>query len=456
MVKLHMKKSHDNISPLDSRYASKIEDTRSIFSEANLIKVRFDLEIDWLLFLCKKLPSNFPAISITTVNKILKFKKNFDDKSVVAIKKIELKTNHDVKAVEYYIRDYFLTDKTLTKYIHLIHFGLTSEDLNSLSYAVILKAGINEHLVNLKSLQSVLSKKSKQWSSMALLARTHGQPASPSTLGKEFKVFYSRIDRQINQIKAIKPMAKWSGATGNFHTFSIVDATIDWPKVCGTFIKQCGIEQNLLTTQIEPHDWIAETCHNMTRINNILIDLNQDIWMYITNDLFKLKLLKDEVGSSTMPHKVNPIDFENSEGNLGIANSLLEFFANKLQKSRMQRDLSDSTVLRNVGLGFGYSALAISSLNKGLGKLSPNKEKLLSELGQNWEVLTEAVQTVMRYEGIPDAYEQLKELSRGSSIQKDDYIEFIKNLNITPESKNKLLLLTPALYTGLAKSLAKL
>lgn len=260
-----MKKSHDNISPLDSRYASKIEDTRSIFSEANLIKVRFDLEIDWLLFLCKKLPSNFPAISEASVNKILKFKQSFDDKSVVAIKKIESKTNHDVKAVEYYIRDYFLTDKILANYIHLIHFGLTSEDLNSLSYAVILKAGINEHLNNLKSLQSVLSKKSKQWSSMPLLARTHGQPASPSTLGKEFKVFYSRIDRQINQIKAIKPMAKWSGATGNFHTFNIVDASIDWPKVCGNFIKQFGIEQNLLTTQIEPHDWIAETCHNMSR-----------------------------------------------------------------------------------------------------------------------------------------------------------------------------------------------
>ena len=450
-----MKKLHDNISPLDSRYAGKIESTRSIFSEANLIKIRFELEIDWLIFLCSKLPSNFPTLSNASLNKILKFKKDFNSKSVIAIKKIELKTNHDVKAVEYYIRDYFLKDKTLSKYVHLIHFGLTSEDLNSLSYAVIVKDGIADHLKNLKSLQSALLKKSGQWSSIPMLARTHGQPASPSTLGKEFKVFFKRIDRQIIQIKSIKPMAKWSGATGNFHTFDIVDSSKDWPKICRQFIKQCGIEQNLQTTQIEPHDWIAETCHSMTRINNIMIDLNQDIWMYITNDLFKLKLMKDEVGSSTMPHKVNPIDFENSEGNLGIANSLLDFFANKLQKSRMQRDLSDSTVLRNVGLGFGYSALAILSLNKGLSKLSPNKDKLLNELDGNWEVLTEAVQTIMRYEGIPNAYEQLKNLSRGSSINKKAYIDFVENLQISSESKAKLLELTPAKYIGLAIKLAK-
>ena len=450
-----MKKLHDNISPLDSRYASKIEATRSIFSEANLIKVRFDLEIDWLIFLCTKLTKNFPTLSKASINKIQKFKKDFNNQSVVDIKKIELKTNHDVKAVEYYIRNNFLKDKTLSKYIHLIHFGLTSEDLNSLSYAVIIKDGIKEHLKNLKSLQNVLLKKSKQWSSIPMLARTHGQPASPSSLGKEFKIFFNRIDRQMVQIESIKPMAKWSGATGNFHTFDIVDSNLDWPKICQQFIKRCGVEQNLLTTQIEPHDWIAETCHSMTRINNIMIDLNQDIWMYITNDLFKLKLMRDEVGSSTMPHKVNPIDFENSEGNLGIANSLLDFFANKLQKSRMQRDLSDSTVLRNVGLGFGYSSLAISSLNNGLNKLSPNKEKLLNELDANWEVLTEAVQTIMRYEGIPDAYEQLKSISRGTSIDRKAYKDFIENLQISSKSKTKLLNLTPAMYTGLATKLAK-
>ena len=455
MVKLNMSKSHNNISPLDSRYASKIENTRAIFSEANLIKVRFELEIDWLLFLCQKLPKNFPVISKASIDKILKFKNSFDDKSVIAIKKIESTTNHDVKAVEYYIRNFFLKDKVLSKYIHLIHFALTSEDLNSLSYAVILKNGVSEHLSILNELQKLLLKQTKQWSKISMLARTHGQPASPSTLGKEFKVFHSRLNKQINNLKSIQPLAKWSGATGNFHTFNIVDESLNWPKICSQFINQCGIQQNLFTTQIEPHDWIAETSHSMIRINNILIDLNQDIWMYITNDLFKLKLMENEVGSSTMPHKVNPIDFENSEGNLGIANSLLDFFANKLQKSRMQRDLSDSTVLRNVGLGFGYSALSVASLKKGLGKLSPNKEKLKSELDSNWEVLTEAVQTIMRYEGIADAYEQLKELSRGSSINKEDYLTFVNGLSITSESKAKLLKLTPSSYIGIAESLAK-
>ena len=445
-----MKKLHDNISPLDSRYAGKIESTRSIFSEANLIKIRFELEIDWLIFLCSKLPSNFPTLSNASLNKILKFKKDFNSKSVIAIKKIELKTNHDVKAVEYYIRDYFLKDKTLSKYVHLIHFGLTSEDLNSLSYAVIVKNGIADHLKNLKSLQSALLKKSNQWSSIPLLARTHGQPASPSTLGKEFKVFFKRIDRQIIQIKSIKPMAKWSGATGNFHTFDIVDSSKDWPKICRQFIKQCGIEQNLQTTQIEPHDWIAETCHSMARINNIMIDLNQDIWMYITNDLFKLKLMKDEVGSSTMPHKVNPIDFENSEGNLGIANSLLDFFANKLQKSRMQRDLSDSTVLRNVGEPFAHTIIAFSSLLRGLNKLMIREDNILSDLEDNWAVVAEAIQTILRREAYPSPYEALKGLTRtNTSITQSSISDFIDTLDVSDALKAELKLITPQNYTGI-------
>ena len=450
-----MKNSINNLSPLDGRYSNKISEIAQLFNEKALIQKRFIIEIEWLLFVLNESFYKTIKISKIDIKKINKFKNSFDQSYTRKIKSIEKKTNHDVKAVEYYIRDFFLKDKVLSKYINLIHFGLTSEDLNSLSYAVIIKSGINDHLNNLKSLQALLAKKSKQWSVIPLLARTHGQPASPSTLGKEIKVFHSRIDAQINSLKLIYPLAKWSGATGNFHTFNLVDDSINWPKVSNQFIKQYGVKQNLLTTQIEPHDWIAELCHNISRINNIMIDLDQDIWMYITNDIFKLKLLKGEVGSSTMPHKVNPIDFENSEGNLGIANSLLEFFASKLQKSRMQRDLSDSTVLRNVGLGFGYSALAISSLIKGLNKLTPNLDKLESELNQNWEVLTEAVQTIMRYEGIPDAYEQLKDLSRGSSITKDEYIDFVKSLNITSDSKEKLLKLSPYTYTGLANFLAK-
>ena len=450
-----MKFDHNNISPLDSRYAKKISNFRENFSESELIKIRFEIEIEWILFLCSKLPNTFKPLSKKSVEKIVKFKNAFDNKSVLQIKKIEATTNHDVKAVEYYIRNYFNKDKVLSSYIHLIHFGLTSEDINSLSYAVMIKKGISIYINEITSLNKVLNTYSKKWSNVAFLARTHGQPASPSTLGKEFKVFASRLDREISILKSIKPMAKFSGATGNYHTFDIVDTKIKWSQINKKFIKQFAVEQNPYTTQIEPHDWIAETCHSLVRINNILIDLCQDAWIYISNDIFALKLLKNEVGSSTMPHKVNPIDFENAEGNFGISSALLDFFANKLTKSRHQRDLSDSTVLRNVGLGFGYSVLAIKSAINGLSKITPNKIKIQDELNDNWEVLTEAIQTLMRYEGIPDAYEQLKKLARGSKLDQETYISFIKSLSISKDSKEKLLNLKPNLYVGKAKEIAK-
>ena len=450
-----MKFDHNNISPLDSRYANKISNFRENFSESALIKIRFEIEIEWILFLCNKLPKTFKPLSKNSIEKIINFKNKFDNKSVLKIKKIEATTNHDVKAVEYFIRDYFKKDKVLSSYIHLIHFGLTSEDVNSLSYAVMIKKGISIYVNEITSLNKVLNSYSKKWSNVAFLARTHGQPASPSTLGKEFKVFASRLDREISILKSVKPMAKFSGATGNYHTFDIVDNKVKWSHINKKFIKQFAVEQNPYTTQIEPHDWIAEICHSMVRINNILIDLCQDAWIYISNDIFALKLLKNEVGSSTMPHKVNPIDFENAEGNFGISSALLEFFANKLTKSRHQRDLSDSTVLRNVGLGFGYSALAIKSAINGLSKITPNKIQIQNELNDNWEVLTEAVQTLMRYEGIPDAYEQLKKLSRGSKLDQETYISFIKSLSISEDSKEKLLNLKPNLYIGKAKEIAK-
>ena len=450
-----MKFDHNNISPLDSRYANKIPEFRKNFSEYSLIKIRFNIEIDWLIFLCTKLPKSFKPISKQSVKKLELFKNGFNDQYVLKIKKIEATTNHDVKAVEYFIRDYFNKDKTLSGYTHLIHFGLTSEDINSLSYAYLVKNGISLFIDEISIINKTLKAYSTKWSKISFLARTHGQPASPSTIGKELKVFSSRIDREIKILKAIKPLAKFSGATGNFHTFDIVDSKIDWPVLNKKFIHQFGIEQNLYTTQIEPHDWIAEVSHSIVRINNILTDLCQDSWIYISNDIFALKLHKNEVGSSTMPHKVNPIDFENAEGNFGISSSLCEFFANKLTKSRHQRDLSDSTVLRNLGLGFAYSALAIISANKGLSKITPNKIKISQELDNNWEVLTEAVQTLMRYEGIPDAYEQLKNLSRGSKLTKDSYQSFIKSLSITDLSKKKLLELTPAKYIGISTKLSK-
>ena len=448
-----MKFDHNNISPLDNRYSSKISDIKKVFSEYSLIKTRFIIEINWLLYLCNKKPKYFNKMSNVSRNKIIKFRDSFNDKSVLKIKKIEQSTNHDVKAVEYYIRDFFKKDKTLSKYIHLIHFGLTSEDVNSLSYAVMLNDGINIYTKDILNINKTLKQLSRKWISLPLLSRTHGQAASPTTVGKELKVFTNRIDREIVKLTNIYPLAKFSGAVGNYHAFNIAVDKINWPEFTGKFIKTFSVQQNPLTTQIEPHDWIAEMLQIISRLNNICTDLSQDMWIYISNEIFKLKLNKTEVGSSTMPHKVNPIDFENAEGNFGLSNSLNDFFVNKLTISRLQRDLSDSTVLRNLGLSFGYSKLGLLSLTKGLSKVTPNKEFIIQELDNNWEVLTEAVQTVMRYEGINDAYEQLKILSRGQKLNKKAYVEFVNNLQISSQSKKKLIDLTPAKYIGLAKSL---
>ena len=446
-----MKFEHNNISPLDNRYSNKISEHREAFSEKSLIKTRFIIEINWLLFLCKKYPNYFNKISKSSESKIIKFRNNFDDKSVLKIKQIEKKTNHDVKAVEYFISDFFKKDKTLTKYINLIHFGLTSEDVNSLSYAILIKDGMDIHFKKINTINKYIKSLSKKWINIALLSRTHGQAASPSTIGKELKVFTYRIDRELIKLKQVKPLAKFSGAVGNYHAFNIANDKINWPLFTKQFINTFGIKQNPITTQIEPHDWIAEALQTISRINNIYTDLSQDMWIYISNEIFKLKVNSNEVGSSTMPHKVNPIDFENAEGNFGLSNSLNDFFANKLSRSRLQRDLSDSTVQRNIGLSFAYSYIGLESLNKGMNKISPNKDTIMRELDNNWEVLTEAVQTVMRYEGIDDAYEQLKTLSRGKKLDKSSYQEFISNLEISTESKNKLLKLTPSKYIGLAK-----
>ena len=448
-----MKFEHNNISPLDSRYAEKIVPIREAFSEKALIKTRFIIEINWLLFLCNKMPYDFPKLSKISINKILKFRESFSDKDVIKIKKIESVTNHDVKAIEYFIANFFKRDKQLKKYINLIHYGLTSEDINSLSYAIMIKKGAEDYLKYIQNLNKIIKSLSRKWKSIPLLSRTHGQAASPTTIGKELKVFGARIDREVNTFKNIKPLAKFSGATGNYHTFEITNNKIDWPTMTSKFIKCFGVNQNPLTTQIESHDWIAEMSHSIIRINNISTDLCQDMWIYISNNIFKLRLNKNEVGSSTMPHKVNPIDFENAEGNFGISTSLNNFFADKLTKSRLQRDLSDSTVLRNIGLSFGYSYLAISSLINGMSKVEPNKDFIINELDDNWEVLAEAVQTIMRYEGINDAYEQLKQLSRGNKLDKNSYIQFIKALEISNSSKSKLLNLTPSKYIGLSKKL---
>ena len=448
-------KHQDLISPLDNRYSQKIIDLANNFSESNLNKTRFEIEIDWIIFLTTQCGKNFKPLSSAAKKNLLNIKMNFDHRSAKRIKDIESKTNHDVKAVEYFIREEMEKFSNLKKYQHLVHFALTSEDINSLSYAVLLRDARDIYLRKLDILIKDLNSKSRSWASIPLLARTHGQAASPSTLGKEIKVFQQRLSRQKAMLKNMKPLAKFGGATGNFHTLHLSDSRINWVSKTRKFLNLFKVEQNPITTQIEPHDGIAEISQCIQRINNILIDFNQDIWIYISNDIFRLKLKDGEIGSSTMPHKVNPIDFENSEGNLGLSNSLMSFFADKLSKSRLQRDLSDSTVLRNLGVGFGYSYLGLSSCLTGLDKIQPNKDVAYKELSENWQVLAEAMQIIMKLEGYDNAYEEIKAKTRGQSIDQESYLKIVSDLNITDESKEKLKKLTPLNYLGIASKLAK-
>ena len=447
-----MNNSINNLSPLDGRYSQKVSEITQLFSEKALIHKRFIIEIEWLLFVLNESFYKTIKISKKDIIKIIKFKNNFDDSYAKKIKNIESKTNHDVKAVEYFINDFFNKNK-LKKFIPYVHLGLTSEDVNSLSYALMISEAKDITINSIKLLNKEIKSLSLKYKRISFLARTHGQPASPSTIGKEMLVFHKRLERQIDQLTHIKPMAKWGGATGNYHTIYIANRKRDPIKLATKFIKKFKVEHNVITTQIEPHDWIAETCHALIRVNNIINDLNNDFWLYISNDIFILKANKYEIGSSTMPHKVNPIDFENSEGNIGLANSMLNFFAVKLPISRLQRDLSDSTALRNIGVAFGYSLVAYKSTIKGLQKVAPNNKKIKEELNNNWVVLSEAVQTIMRLENIDNAYEKLKELTRGKNLNQEKYLRFIETLNISTKNKEYLMKLKPENYIGIASDL---
>lgn len=447
-----MNNSINNLSPLDGRYSQKVSEITQLFSEKALIHKRFIIEIEWLLFVLNESFYKTIKISKKDIIKIIKFKNNFDDSYAKKIKNIESKTNHDVKAVEYFINDFFNKNK-LKKFIPYVHLGLTSEDVNSLSYALMISEAKDITINSIKLLNKEIKSLSLKYKRISFIARTHGQPASPSTIGKEMLVFHKRLERQIDQLTHIKPMAKWGGATGNYHTIYIANRKRDPIKLATKFIKKFKVEHNVITTQIEPHDWIAETCHALIRVNNIINDLNNDFWLYISNDIFILKANKYEIGSSTMPHKVNPIDFENSEGNIGLANSMLNFFAVKLPISRLQRDLSDSTALRNIGVAFGYSLVAYKSTIKGLQKVAPNNKKIKEELNNNWVVLSEAVQTIMRLENIDNAYEKLKELTRGKNLNQEKYLRFIKTLNISTKNKEYLMKLKPENYIGIASDL---
>ena len=446
-----------SISPIDGRYSRQTESLKPVFSEFGLIKNRVKVEILWLIALSNdKEIKELPKFSKNSLKFLDQLFLDFSEKDAKAVKEIESKTNHDVKAVEYWLRNQ-LKKKKLNKANEFIHFSLTSEDVNNLAYALMLKEALSETIVpSIKKISSILKANSKKFASLPMLSRTHGQTASPTTLGKEFANINYRIERQITQLKNQEILGKINGAVGNFNAHMSAYPKKNWPAFSKNFISSLKLTYNPLTTQIEPHDFIAEIFQNVSRINTILIDLNRDIWGYISLGYFKQKVIKGEIGSSTMPHKVNPIDFENSEGNLGLSNAILSHLAEKLPLSRWQRDLTDSTVLRNIGVGFSYGLIAYNSCIKGLNKLEVNKSIIHEELNQSWEVLAEPIQTVMRKNGIENSYEKLKDITRGKGkISADKIHHFIKNLKISNEDKTYLLELTPQTYIGVAPQLAK-
>lgn len=442
------------ISPLDGRYSSKTEELAH-FSEFALILNRVSVELEWLLHL-----SHHNVISLDTdvTNFFSEIIKNFDKHDAIRIKEIEKITNHDVKAVEYYLKERIENKVFENNYgkeniniTNFIHFGCTSEDINNIAHAMMLREGRRVLEQYMSQLVNMLIGYSINYTT-PMLSRTHGQPASPTTVEKEIAVFSTRLSKAYKKFMDVKIYAKINGASGNFNAHMIAFPNVDWEYISKTFITSMGFEHNSITTQIEPHDYIAEMFHALSRFNTILIDMNRDIWGYISMGYLKQKTIDGEIGSSTMPHKVNPIDFENAEGNLGLANAVLDHMANKLPISRWQRDLTDSTVLRNMGVGFGYTLIALKSTLKGLNKLEANIEVIEDDLNNNWEVLGEAIQTVMRANGIDKSYERLKELTRGKRIGGKDILEFVNKLDIPQSEKDKLIRLTPAKYIGNAST----
>jgi adenylosuccinate lyase len=445
------------LSPLDGRYASKVEPLRPIFSEFGLMHRRVQVEIEWLLALAADAQIvELPAFSAAQIKTLKAIASDFSVDDGARIKAIEATTNHDVKAVEYFIKEKLSADASLKQALEFVHFACTSEDINNLSYALMLRDAREQVLLPmLDQVIGQLRDLSHANAALPILSRTHGQTASPSTLGKEIANVVARLQRQRSQLALVEISGKINGAVGNFNAHAITYPEVDWQAFSRRFIESLGLQVNAYTTQIEPHDGIAEYCDAVRRANIILIDLARDIWGYISLGYFKQTLKAGEVGSSTMPHKVNPIDFENAEGNFGLANALLGHFAEKLPISRWQRDLTDSTVLRALGTAFGHMLIALESLKKGLGKLTVNADRLAADLDASWEVLAEAVQTVMRRYGLPEPYEQLKALTRGQGITRESMHAFIGGLDLPADAKHRLLALTPGSYIGLAETLAK-
>ena len=445
------------LSPADGRYADKVNGLRDIFSEFGLIRFRVLVEVRWLQCLADddQIAELAPLSSVMkdVLNRIVD---DFSLDDAERIKAIEATTNHDVKAVEYFIRERLGGGPETATLKDFLHFGCTSEDINNLSYALMLRTARNDAVLpQMRELVNKLRTMAREHAAVPMLSRTHGQTASPTTVGKELANVVARLERAQKQFREVAILGKFNGAVGNYNAHQIAYPDADWPKIAENFITSLGVEPNPYTTQIEPHDWTAEYAHCLIRYNTILIDLCRDVWGYISLGYFTQNVAKGEVGSSTMPHKVNPIDFENAEGNLGLANAMLGHFAEKLPISRWQRDLTDSTVQRNFGVAVGYLTIAMSSLQKGLGKLQLNEARIQQDVENAWEVLGEAIQTVMRRYGIPEPYEKLKELTRGQAVSKEILAEFIATLKIPEDEKKRLFELSPERYIGLAASLAR-
>ncbi len=445
------------VSPIDGRYGSKTALLREFFSEYGLIKHRVLVEVRWLQCLAAHADiAEVPKLSKAANRKLEDIVTNFSEAHALRIKEIERTTNHDVKAVEYFVKQQFSGNAELEPVAEFVHFACTSEDINNLSHALMLTAGVRKVLLpQMRDIASALKTLSHDSASVAMLARTHGQTASPTTMGKELANVVARLQRQITQVESMQYMGKINGAVGNYNAHMVAYPQVDWQANAERFVTSLGLSWNPYTTQIEPHDYMAELFDAVARFNTILLDFNRDIWGYISLGYFKQQTVAGEVGSSTMPHKVNPIDFENSEGNLGLANAVLTHLATKLPVSRWQRDLSDSTVLRNMGVGFGYSIIAYQSSLKGIAKLQLNEARLAQDLDDSWEVLAEPIQTVMRRYGIEQPYEKLKALTRGQVMSREVIQEFVTTLDLPEEARNALLALTPANYIGNASAQAR-
>ena len=444
------------ISPIDGRYANKCEELQSVFSEFGLIKRRVLVECVWLEALCDDVRiAECKALSAKERAALRKIAADFSLDDARRVKEIERTTNHDVKAIEYFLKEK-VAKTTLKTRTEFIHFGCTSEDINNMAHALMLRDGKRVLRAAMDELTAKIVEMAAATAKVPMLAHTHGQPASPTTVGKELAVVSARLKRQAAEIDRLVMPAKMNGAVGNFNAHLSAYPTVNWEKLAEKVIRSLGLRQNRLTTQIESHDGIAELFDAIARWNSVLLDFDRDVWMYVSMGYFKQRTVKGEIGSSTMPHKVNPIDFENSEGNLGLANAVLGFMARKLAISRLQRDLTDSTTLRNMGVGFGYALIAIRSTQKGLGKLELNAERLAEDLDRNWEVLAEPIQTVMRKVGMDHPYERLKELTRGRRVNAEIMRNFVKALPLPKADKDRLLKMTPSNYIGLAEKLAKL